>query len=53
MANSRRGKKINPAKNFSSAKDFALGKRVGRPKQKWETVENPKSGEPKGRWIKL
>lgn len=29
----RRGKKVNPAKNYASAKDFAAGKRVGRPKQ--------------------
>jgi hypothetical protein len=29
----RRGKKINPTKNYVSAKDFAAGKRIGRPKQ--------------------
>ena len=31
----RRGKKINPVKNYAGAKDFAEGKRVGRPKQQW------------------
>ena len=29
----RRGKKINPVKNYVSAKDFAAGKKIGRPKQ--------------------
>jgi hypothetical protein len=32
---SRRGKKINPAKNEASARDFAAGKKIGRPKQRW------------------
>lgn len=31
----RRGKKINQVKNHMAAKDFAEGKRVGRPKQRW------------------
>lgn len=31
----RRGKKINPEKNFAAAKDFAAGKKVGRQKQVW------------------
>jgi hypothetical protein len=31
----RRGKKINPAKNDGSARDFAAGKKIGRPKQVW------------------
>jgi hypothetical protein len=30
-----RGKKINPAKNDGSARDFAAGKKLGRPKQIW------------------
>jgi hypothetical protein len=30
-----RGKKINPVKNYVAAKDFAAGKRVGRPRQIW------------------
>jgi hypothetical protein len=32
---SRRGKKVNPAKNAGSARDFAAGKRIGRTKQVW------------------
>ena len=31
----RRGKKINPEKNYAAAKDFAAGKVIGRPKQVW------------------
>jgi len=31
----RRGKKINQVKNYVAAKDFAAGKRIGRPKQRW------------------
>ena len=31
----RRGKKINQVKNYIAAKDFAAGKRIGRPKQRW------------------
>jgi hypothetical protein len=31
----RRGKKINPAKNAGSARDFAAGKKIGRPAQQW------------------
>jgi len=36
----RRGKKINPVKNYAAAKDFAAGKKIGRqqPKGHWETV---------------
>jgi hypothetical protein len=30
-----RGKKINPAKNDGSARDFAAGKKLGRKKQRW------------------
>ena len=39
----RRGKKVNPAKNFMVAKDFAEGKRIGRPKQVWVVDELPKT----------
>ena len=39
-----RGKKINPAKNYAGAKDFAEGKRIGRPKQRW--VPSTFDGEP-------
>ena len=35
MANTRRGKKINQTKNYVAAKDFAEGKKIGRPKQEW------------------
>jgi hypothetical protein len=31
----RRGKKLNPAKNEASARDFAAGKRIVRKKQIW------------------
>lgn len=31
----RRGKKLNTAKNAGSARDFAAGKKIGRPKQVW------------------
>ena len=36
-----RGRKINPEKNYAAAKDFATGKKVGRPKQKfvWDVIE--------------
>lgn len=32
---SRRGKKLNPTKNNQAAREFAEGKRLGRPKQRW------------------
>lgn len=39
-----RGKKLNPDKNYASAKDFAAGKVIGRPKQQW--VPSTFNGEP-------
>jgi hypothetical protein len=58
MANTRRGKKINQTKNYVAAKDFAEGKKIGRPKQEWhwDFVElNPddtiKGG--RGHWRKV
>lgn len=33
-----RGKKLNKDKNFSSAQDFAAGKRMGRPKQVFDPI---------------
>jgi len=30
-----RGKKLNQNKNAGSARDFAAGKKLGRPKQEW------------------
>lgn len=39
-----RGKKLNRDKNYAGAKDFAEGKRVGRPKQRW--VPSMFNGEP-------
>ena len=37
----RRGKKINPEKNYAAAKDFAAGKKIGRPKQRfvWDVTQ--------------
>jgi hypothetical protein len=35
-----RGKKINQVKNAGNARDFAAGKKLGRPKQIW-IVDNP------------
>lgn len=52
----RRGKKINPAKNYAGAKDFAAGKVVGRPKQQWvwdETKTVPAPHTPVGVGDKL
>ena len=40
----RRGKKINPVKNYVAAKDFADGKKIGRPKQVW--VPSTFEGQP-------
>jgi hypothetical protein len=54
----RRGRKINPVKNYAGAKDFAEGKRVGRPKQVW-VWDDPEpsiisSGvERRGHWEKI
>jgi hypothetical protein len=54
---SRRGKKINPEKNAGSARDFAAGKRIGRPKQVWVVDDTPVTGkhdqQPEGHWEKV
>jgi len=53
MANSRRGKKINPAKNAGSARDFAAGKKIGRKRQVWvwdEPMSVPAGEQPTGHW---
>ena len=50
---SRRGKKINPAKNEASARDFSAGKRIGRPRQVWvwdEPMHVPAGEQPIGHW---
>lgn len=39
-----RGKKLNTDKNARSAEDFAKGKKIGRPKQRW--VESTINGAP-------
>lgn len=52
----RRGKKINPVKNEASARDFAAGKRIGRPKQVWvfeEPLAVVAGEQPKGHWEKV
>jgi hypothetical protein len=49
---SRRGKKINPAKNAGSARDFEAGKRIGRPKQVWVWDVEPKPNSPIIREVK-
>jgi hypothetical protein len=56
----RRGRKINPVKNYAGAKDFAEGKRVGRPKQIWvpdEVLTDANTGTilnfGKGHWEKV
>ena len=49
----RRGKKINPVKNYAAAKDFAAGKKIGRQKQVWvwdEPMSVPAGEQPKGHW---
>jgi hypothetical protein len=55
MANTRRGKKVNQTKNYVAAKDFAEGKKIGRPKQVWVPatfVEH--TGQPvDGHWEKV
>jgi hypothetical protein len=55
MANTRRGKKINQTKNYVSAKDFADGKKIGRPKQRWVPVAFVEhTGQPfGGYWEKI
>jgi hypothetical protein len=53
MANTRRGKKINPAKNNIAAKDFAEGKKIGRPKQEWVPWKFDPVGGPTGYWRKV
>jgi hypothetical protein len=35
MADTRQGKKQNHDKNFTAAKDFKAGKKIGRKKQVW------------------
>jgi hypothetical protein len=51
----RRGKKTNHNKNFVAAKDFAAGKKVGRPKQRWVPARFvEQTGEPVGGyWEKI
>jgi len=53
----RRGRKVNPAKNDGSARDFEAGKKLGRPKQKWVVNDTPVTGkhdqQPEGRWEKV
>ena len=52
----RRGKKINPAKNAGNARDFAAGKRIGRKKQIWvfeEPLAVAAGEQPKGHWEKV
>jgi hypothetical protein len=39
-----RGKKLNQVKNYVAAEDFAKGKRIGRPKQRW--IPSTFDGEP-------
>ncbi len=39
-----RGKKLNQTKNDRAARDFAEGKRVGRPKQEWVWAQDMQSG---------
>jgi hypothetical protein len=52
----RRGKKINQIKNAGSARDFAAGKKIGRPKQVFidePTMESVLDGFKGGRWEKV
>ena len=57
MADNRRGKKTNHNKNHTAAKDFADGKKIGRPKQEWVwtmdlTVQTPLADQTTGYWRK-
>jgi hypothetical protein len=50
-----RGKKLNRNKNAGSARDFAAGKKFGRPKQVWvwhDLMGNPNMPKPWGHWEK-
>jgi hypothetical protein len=62
MADTRRGKKQNHDKNFTAAKDFKAGKKIGRKKQVWVpdgVIINMNNGEPvsvagmTGHWEKI
>jgi hypothetical protein len=49
----RRGKKTNQVKNYVAAKDFAEGKKIGRPKQRWVPFKFDPVGGPNGYWEKV
>jgi len=50
-----RGKKLNRNKNAGSARDFAAGKKFGRPKQVWiwDAEPNTIHLRPTGHWEKV